>query len=76
MTTGQVRKECLIHLDEAGKHFPGFQPTRRTLDGWVRDGLRRDGRIIKLESCRIGGRKFTSEEAIDRFLAAINEVAV
>ena len=61
----QLLEENLIPMSTAGKHFPaGVQ--RSTVERWVRKGV--SG--VMLETVRIGGKRFTSIEAITRFLYA------
>jgi len=55
--------EALISLTKACKAFPR-QVSRATLERWLRQGV---GGVL-LESVRIGGQRFTSTEAIDRFV--------
>ena len=58
-----MRRETLIRISEAPKHIPG-RPHISTVWRWVLNGVR--GR--KLETITAGGRRFTSLEAIDRFI--------
>ena len=57
--------ESLVQLADACKHFP-VKCSRQTLERW----LRRGSRGVLLESVTIGSRRFTSIEAIARFLSA------
>lgn len=66
-----------ISLKEVCKMFPGR--TRKgvalsTVWRWILHGRRcpQTGGIVKLESVRIGGRRFSSREAAQRFIAALN----
>ena len=44
--------------------------SRVTLYGWVQEGVRTgDGRVVRLEAAKVGRRWFTSEGAIERFVA-------
>ena len=61
----QILEETLIPLAEACKHFP-VKCSRQTLERWLRHGVRQ----VVLESVTIGSRRFTSIEAIARFLSA------
>lgn len=64
-----LRSEKLMTLRQAAAYFPG-----RSGDGvseastwrWVLKGLRG----VKLESTKIAGTRYTSQEAIERFIAA------
>ena len=57
--------ENLIPMSSAGKHFP-VSVQRSTVERWVRRGVAG----AKLETVRVGGKRFTSLEAITRFLHA------
>ena len=60
-----IESEKLVPVGAAGSLIPWHQPpSRATIWRWILSGVR--GR--KLESVRIGGRRFTSEQAIARFL--------
>lgn len=56
--------ETLIPLTEAAKEIPGT-PSLNSIFRWASKGAR--GRV--LESVLVGGRRFTSREAIRRFIA-------
>ena len=55
-----VQSENLIHVKDAPKHTPG-RPHISTVYRWVFRG--------DLETIKVGGRLFTSTEAISRFIA-------
>ncbi len=57
-------KENVIPFNAARAHIPGRRPNLSTLHRWRLHGVR--GR--RLETLLIGGRRFTSVEAIARFL--------
>lgn len=57
--------ETLIPIADAPKQFP-VKSSRQTLERWLRRGCRG----VLLESITIGFRRFTSKEAISRFLSA------
>ena len=59
--------EALISWQQVAKHVPG-DPHISTLHRWRLRGVR--GK--KLETLLVGGKRFTSREAIDRFIAAGN----
>jgi hypothetical protein len=59
--------EDLVPLRDAAKLFP-HKPSLTSLRRWARVGVRR----VRLESLASGGRRYTSREAVVRFLAAIN----
>jgi len=68
-TSRRIRDEGPISLEEACQYVPGFRGEcagTGTLLRYCLQGLHG----IKLESCRIGGKRRTSYEAIVRFLAA------
>lgn len=54
--------EDLIRFSDAAKEFPG-RPSLATLHRWRLRGVRG----IKLETLLIGGKRFTSFAALDRF---------
>lgn len=63
--------EELISTTEACRRFPGQHGrgiSLATLWRWIRTG--RSG--TRLETVRIGGRVYTSREAIQRFVRALN----
>jgi len=55
--------ETLLSLVEACAHFP-VKSSRATLERWIRTG----SRGIVLETVLICGKRFTSKEAINRFI--------
>jgi hypothetical protein len=57
-----IQTETIVSISEARQHVPG-QPSVPTLWRWVLSGTRAG----KLESVLIGGRRYTSIEAIQRF---------
>jgi hypothetical protein len=63
-----VETETLIDFASAAREFPGRAVCIQTLHRWRLRGVRG----AKLESCLIGGRRFTSHEAVARFVAAQN----
>jgi hypothetical protein len=65
-----LTKETLIKFGKAPKAVPG-RPHISTLHRWRLRGVRG----VKLETCLVGGRRFTSIEAIDRFIAATTAAA-
>jgi hypothetical protein len=60
-------REQLLSMTAAAKFLPG-RPSVETLWRWRTAGCRGH----KLETLLFGGRRYTSREAIARFLAAIN----
>ena len=64
-----VTNEQLITFNQARDAFPGGRrPALATLHRWRLDGIRG----VRLETAQIGGSRFTSREAIVRFIAAQN----
>jgi hypothetical protein len=63
-------KETLVPLGTAGRHVP-LTPHRNTLYRWAIHGV--DG--IRLETLRIGKRRYTTLEALGRFLGRLNSPA-
>jgi hypothetical protein len=57
-----IQMETVVPIAEAPQHIPG-RPSLATVWRWVLNGTRAG----KLESVLIGGRRFTSVEAIQRF---------
>ena len=55
----------LMPLAEAARTIPG-QPHLATVYRWVRHGVG----DVRLEAVKVGGRLFTSQEAVDRFIRA------
>ena len=56
-------KETLIPLSEVPNHLPG-NPHIATIHRWIATGCRG----IKLESLLVGGTRYTSTEALERFV--------
>ena len=63
-----VETETLIDFAAAAREFPGRAVCIQTLHRWRLTGVRG----AKLESCIVGGRRFTSREAVARFIAGQN----
>jgi hypothetical protein len=62
--------ERLLSLAEASRFLPG-RPHASSIFRWMSRGIRG----VQLESCLIGGRRYTSEEALERFAAATTAAA-
>ncbi len=60
-----LSSEHVFPVKDAPKHIPG-RPSSAAVWRWVLYGLRG----VKLESALIGGRRFTSTEAVQRFADA------
>lgn len=65
-----VQAETLVHFPDARSAFPGIDRrlSLATLHRWRLNGVRG----VKLETVLIGGLRYTSREAIVRFIAAQN----
>ena len=59
--------EDLVTLAEARKLFPN-RPHISTIWRWIQRGTRGH----RLDTCYVGGRRYTSHEAIANFLSALN----
>ena len=62
--------ETLVPWQQAAKHVPG-QPHISTLHRWRLKGVKGH----RLETLSVGGRRFTSQQAIARFIDACNAPA-
>jgi hypothetical protein len=62
-----LSRETPIPITEAHHYIPG-DPSRPTVERWHLRGIRG----VRLETALVGGRRYTTEEAIGRFLAACN----
>lgn len=62
--------ETPVPFSEVARHIPG-RPHVSTLHRWRLDGVRG----AKLETFLVGGRRFTTKEAIGRFLGHLNGTA-
>ncbi len=67
-----VMNETLVVFADSST-LPG-SPTPGNLQSWITSGIRSltSKRPCYLEWCRIGGKRYTSVEAYDRFTEAIN----
>lgn len=63
-----VFSEELLPIAKSGVAFPGSNPSQATIQRFRLKGI--NG--IKLESVKVGGLRYTSREAISRFIAAQN----
>lgn len=63
-----INSEDLIQFGEAARCFPGKPVAIQTLHRWRLHGVRG----AKLETILIGGLRYTSKQAIDRFVEAQN----
>src|SRR5262249_43561425 len=76
--THPLLSECLLSLAQAARKIPPYRGNRTnpsTIFRWICIGVKMpDGHVLKLEGLRLAGRWLTSEEALQRFLAAQNAV--
>lgn len=68
---GNLTGESLITMSAAAKLTAG-RPHPSSLWRWTKKGV--GG--VRLESVQVGGRVFTSREALQRFVAALNPATV
>lgn len=66
-TNSALSTETLVPINQAGKLFP-YPVGRTALERWMRHGVRG----VCLESLLVGSRRFTSAEAIKRFIEQSN----
>ena len=66
--------ETIITIGEACRAFPPNGISDATMARFIQKGVKIKalGIFVKLETVKIGGRRFTSKEAIVRFIAAQN----
>jgi hypothetical protein len=62
-----VTRERLLRLTHLPEAVP-TRPARSTARRWAREGVKG----VVLETVRLGGRRFTSHEALARFFARLN----
>ena len=72
----RILQETMVTLHEAAQTFPSNRAGKKmnfsTIWRWGLKGvLAIDGRRVRLEMARVGGRWLTSKEAIERFSAAL-----
>ncbi|MBL8824208.1 MAG: DUF1580 domain-containing protein [Planctomycetia bacterium] len=65
-----IDKEKLIPIRKSGKLFPG-NPHASTVYRWIKAGM--NGCF--LETSMVGGRRFTSQEAVKRFIVKLTQKA-
>ena len=65
-----LQEERLLTFREAAAYLPaGYTPRPSTWWRWWRNGHKN----VRLETLVIGGRRYTSAEAVGRFAAALTE---
>jgi hypothetical protein len=69
-----IQNETVIGIGEACRAFPPNGISDATIARFIQRGVKVEatGEFVKLETFKIGGRRFTSKEAIARFIAAQN----
>ena len=75
-----ILQESLLTLHDAAQLLPSNRVGKRvnfaTVWRWALKGIRAiDGRLVRLEASRVGGRWLTSREALERFAAALTPSA-
>ena len=68
ITAAQLSGVDLLSLTDAAHETPG-RPTVRTVWRWSSRGVRG----VRLQTLKVGGRTYTSREALQRFLVELNE---
>lgn len=66
-----TQKERLLPFSAVPRSMPGEPPSIATVRRWRIRGVRG----VKLETLLVGGRRYTSEEALQRFLAGTTAAA-
>lgn len=65
--------EAIFPVNDAWDAFPGIpRVSRPTIYRWIFKGVNRNGRNVKLGTVVIGSKRFTSRQAIIRFVQAQN----
>lgn len=72
--TIDYENETIITLGETCRAFPPNGASDATIARWIQRGVRvkATGEFVKLETFVSGGRRYSSREAIARFIAAQN----
>jgi len=65
----EIEKRKWFPLTRASPHFPG-NPHGATLGRWALQGV--GPNRVKLKTWKVGGRRYTSQEAIDEFVAQLS----
>lgn len=71
MKTTMILRETLVPFEQARRLLPG-SPSRHQMQYWQRKGIKVGDERITLEWCLIGRRRYTSQEAYQRFLEKVN----
>lgn len=69
-----IQNETVIGIGAGCREFPPNGIADATMARFIQKGVKvkATGEVVKLETFKIGGRRFTSLEAIARFIAAQN----
>ena len=73
MPLPRVLTETVLTFAQATKACPaidGKKPSVKTVYTWADIGILVGGERVKLESAKVGGKRVTSAEAIERFVEA------
>ena len=68
-----VLTETVLTFAEAAEACPtiaGKKPSAKTVYSWADTGVKAGNAKVTLETARVGGRRVTSREALERFFAA------
>lgn len=69
-STPDLKSETLVRISDS-KTLP-CSPHRSTVYKWYKHGVDVGGRIVRLETVRIGRRRYTTLEAFHRFISQTN----
>ena len=69
-----IQTETVIGIGAGCREFPPDGVADATMARFIQKGvkIKATGEFVKLETIKIGGRRYTSKEAIARFIAAQN----
>ena len=69
-----IQTETVIGIGAGCREFPPNGVADATMARFIQKGVKvkATGEVVKLETIKIGGRRYTSKEAIARFIAAQN----
>lgn len=68
----QVVTERALTFKQAAARCPGRAVSVKTIYAWADLGVKVGEARVKLEAARVGGRRVTSVEALERFVAAMS----
>ena len=70
-----ILDEGPISVQQAASLLPGPEKiSTRTVYRWIRSGVRVGPWRVRIEHIKLGGRIYTSEAAIQRFVSTINDL--